>query len=330
MDNMTDAPWPGRARLAHRAAIAAAGSLLLVIALAGCGPFLGHRASPADRAGTAPAIPVGSSSHAISVGGTRRTFLVYRPAALPAAAPLVVMLHGGYGTGEQAEKSYHWDAEADRGHFVVAYPDGVHRAWNTGGGCCGVPGRTNVDDIGFITAMVSAIEHEIPVNAGRVYVTGISNGGIMAYTLACHTAIFAAIGPDSATELGSCPDPAPVSVIHIHGTADTRIPYHGGRGTGVAHIDGPAVPAVNASWRRVDRCAAPVTTTAGAVTTSTAGCPDGRTVELITIAGAGHQWPGATPDPLARRLLHADPPSTALNATQVIWQFFAAHPRSER
>jgi polyhydroxybutyrate depolymerase len=63
------------------------------------------------------------------------------------------------------------------------------------------------------------------------------------------------------------------------------------------------------------------------VTTSTARCPAGRTVELITIAGAGHQWPGSVPDPLAQRLLGLDPPSTALNATQVIWRFFAAHPR---
>lgn len=286
MDNRTDAPGPGRARLAHPAAI--------------------------------------------PVGGIRRTFLVYRPATLPAAAPLVVMLHGGFGSGAQAERSYHWDAEADSGHFVVAYPDGVHRAWNTGGGCCGVPGRTNVDDIGFITAMVSAIEHEIPVNPARVYVTSISNGSIMAYTLACHTTIFAAIGPDSATELGELPGPR-AGLGHPHPRHGRHeIPYHGGRGTGVAHIDGPAVKAVNASWRRVDRCAAPVTTTGGAVTTSAAGCPDGRTVELITIARAGHQWPGATPDPLAQRLLHADPPSTALNATQVIWQFFAARPRPGR
>jgi poly(3-hydroxybutyrate) depolymerase len=97
--------------------------------------------------------------------GTRRTFLVYRPAILPAAAPLVVMLHGGFGTGAQAEKSYHWDTEADRAHFVVAYPDGLDRAWNTGGGCCGVPGRNNADDVGFITAMISAIEHELPSTA---------------------------------------------------------------------------------------------------------------------------------------------------------------------
>ena len=95
----------------------------------------------------------------------------------------------------------------------------------------------------------------------------------------------------------------------------------------MAHIDGPAVPALNARWRGIDHCAAPVVKTAGVVTTSTATCPAGRTVELITIAGAGHQWPGATPNRLAQILLHTDPPSTALNATQVIWQFFAAHTR---
>jgi polyhydroxybutyrate depolymerase len=63
------------------------------------------------------------------------------------------------------------------------------------------------------------------------------------------------------------------------------------------------------------------------VTTSVAGCPAGRAVELITIAGAGHQWPGAAPSRLAQRLLQTDPPSTALDATAVIWRFFAAHAR---
>jgi polyhydroxybutyrate depolymerase len=296
----------------------------LVMFLAGCAPV---QRLPAGGGTTGPAIPIGSSSHTIIVAGVSRTFLVYRPAVLPAAAPLVVMLHGGFGTGAQAERSYHWDTQADRDHFVVAYPNGLDRAWNTGGGCCGVPGRTGADDTGFITAMVSTIEHVLPVSQRRVYGTGISNGGIMAYALACHTTIFAAIGPDSATELGSCRAPAPISVIHIHGTADHNIPYNGGPGDGVAHIDGPPVPALSASWRRIDRCAAPVVKTIGAVTTSTASCPAGRTVELITIAGAGHQWPGAVPDPLAQRLLGLDPPSAALNATRVIWRFFAAHPR---
>jgi polyhydroxybutyrate depolymerase len=300
-------------------------AIALVAALAACGAHLRQEGGQSAAPAAAAPVPVGSSAHVITVGGVTRSYLVYRPAALPAAAPLVVMLHGGFGSGSQAEKSYTWDAEADSGHFLVAYPDGLDRAWNAGGGCCGTPGRTGTDDIGFITAMVSAISRAVPVNRDRVYATGISNGGIMAYDLACHTTIFAAIGPDSATELGGCPDPAATSVIAIHGTADKNIPYDGGEGDGVAQIDGPAVPAVNASWRRTDRCAAPAVTTAGTVTTSVAACPGGRAVQLITIAGAGHQWPGAVPSPLVQRLLHTDPPSSALNATQVIWAFFAAH-----
>jgi polyhydroxybutyrate depolymerase len=308
-------------------AIVAALSMLLTAGLAGCAITPAPASPQPSSSASSLMIPVGSSRHTISVGGVTRSYLVYRPAVLPAAAPLVVMLHGGFGSGAQAERSYHWDAQADRGHFLVAYPDGLDRAWNTGGGCCGTPGQSNVDDIGFITAMVSAIEHEVPVDPDRVYATGISNGGVMDYTLACHTTIFAAIGPDSATEMGSCPSPAPVSVIHIHGTADKFIPYDGGPGVGSGRIDGPAIPALNATWRAIDRCAAPRVTTAGVVTTSIASCPGGRAVQLITIAGAGHQWPGAPADRLAQLLLHTDPPSTALNATAVIWQFFATHPR---
>jgi polyhydroxybutyrate depolymerase len=316
-------------RAAHRGRLAVAGVAVIALAaaLTACGAQLRREARHSAAPAAATLIPAGSSAHVISVDGTTRSYVVYRPAVLPAGAPLVVMLHGGFGSASQAEKSYHWDAEADSGHFLVAYPDGLGRAWNAGGGCCGRPGRVGTDDIGFIAAMVSAISRAVPVNPGRVYATGISNGGIMAYDLACHTAIFAAIGPDSATELGDCPGPAPVSVIAIHGTADKNIPYDGGAGDGIAHIDGPAVPAVIASWRRTDRCAAPVITTAGTVTTSAAACPGGRAVELITIAGAGHQWPGAVPDPLAQRLLQIDAPSTALNATRVIWAFFAAHAR---
>ncbi len=270
-------------------------------------------------------LPVGSSTHALTVGGRKRTYIVYRPADLPASAPLVVMLHGGYGSADQAEKTYGWNDEADREHFLVAYPDGLNRAWNTGGGCCGQSASQNVDDVGFITAMINQIEQEADVDASRIYATGISNGGIMSYALACQTAIFAAIGPDSATQLGDCPHPNQVSVIHIHGTDDTRIRYNGGEGEGTAHIDGPAIPALNATWRAIDGCGAPNVTTSGVVTTSIANCPNGRTVELITIDGAGHQWPGAPGKPLIQKLLGTDPPSTALNATSTIWQFFAQH-----
>lgn len=235
-----------------------------------------------------------------------RTYLLYVPDGLPAHAPLVVMLHGGFGSAAQAERTYGWDRLADTAKFAVAYPDGLGRAWNAGGGCCGRSGADGVDDAGFITAAVADVASQVDIDPKRVYATGISNGGLMTYALACNTSVFAAIGPDSATQLDPCPAPHPTSVLHIHGTADTRIRYDGGRGEGIAHIDGPPVPQLNAFWRNVDRCAAPAVTVDGAVTTSAAECPNGRAVTLLTVDGGGHEWPGF--------------------ATDRLWQFFAAHP----
>ncbi|HEY2791084.1 MAG TPA: PHB depolymerase family esterase [Micromonosporaceae bacterium] len=282
--------------------------------------------TPASAATATSPIPVGKTSYCVEIGGLKRTFHVYRPDGLTKPAPLVVFLHGGYGSGAQAEQYYGWDEEAKAHGFLVVYPDGYDRAWDTGGGCCGVPASLNIDDVAFITAVVAKIEASAPIDLHRVFATGISNGGIMDYRLACSTRLFAAIGPDSATELGSCDIPAPLSVIHIHGTADERIPYTGGPGAGSAHIDGPAVPTVAADWRRLDACAPPMQTTSdhGVITTSTAACAHGRSVELVTIAGAGHQWPGSPDRPVIQDALGLDAPFPDLNATDLIWSFFAA------
>lgn len=259
--------------------------------------------------------------------GLQRSYRLYRPARLPSPAPLVVMLHGGFGTGQQAENSYGWDAKADAEGFVVLYPDGLNRAWNTGGGCCGQPAAKGDDDVGFIAAAVAEVGRTIPLDPKRIFVTGISNGGMMSYTLACRTNVFAAMAPDAATQLTSCPQAAPISVLHIHGSDDTRIRFDGAPGEGVAHIDGPPVLDVIASWRRIDNCERSQTTVDGAVTRSVARCPDGRAVELVLIAGAGHQWPGGKRSPAAEAILGLDPPSTLLNATDEIWSFFKAHPK---
>ncbi|MEE3066507.1 MAG: PHB depolymerase family esterase [Actinomycetota bacterium] len=269
------------------------GAVLLV---AGCASW----STPPSGFGT------GTSVHTINTGGRERNYRLYRPAGVAAPAPLVVMLHGGFGSAEQAERAYGWDQLADTAKIVVAYPEGLHRAWNTnGGGCCGRPAREGVDDVGFITAVVADIAKNIGINASAVFATGISNGGIMSYTLACNTGVFAAIGPDSATQLDACPSPHATSVMHIHGTADRLIPYTGGQGFSV--INGPSVPDVNLFWRNVDRCGTPAATTDGPVTTSTARCPDNRGVVLATVDQGGHDWPPF--------------------ATRSLWEFFAAHPR---
>ena len=149
----------------------------------------------------------------------------------------------------------------------------------------------------------------------------------MDYRLACDTALFAAIAPVAGTLLGECPTPAPVSVLHLHGLADHNIPFDGSPGAGTAKIDGPPVEDVIATWRTIDHCGLPVTTTAPPVTTSRATCDDGRVVELISVAGAGHQWPGSVSRPVLEKVLGLDPPSTALNATDTIWTFFSQHHR---
>jgi polyhydroxybutyrate depolymerase len=282
--------------------------------------------------------PVGTTQYTIPSGGTQRTYLLHRPASLPSGkTPLVIMLHGALGSGKQAEADYGWDAKADSAHFVVAYPNGISRTWAASDGCCGPPARDHVDDVSFIKQVVANISGKVPIDPGRIYVTGISNGGALAYRLACDTDIFAAIGPDSTNMLVPCPSPKPISVMHIHGTADPTFPYTGGPGkrsndgTGKVPADttGPPIPDLIASWRATDNCSAPVETTAGEVTTSVADCPDGRNVTLVTIAGAGHQWPGgAQQKPLGKMLLKLDPPSTALNATDTLWQFFSEHSKS--
>jgi polyhydroxybutyrate depolymerase len=303
--------------------------VLALVLVAGCHGTGGEKAPIGLDSGT--------TQHSLTVGGLARTYRVYRPAGLPTGAvPLVVMLHGALGTGSQAESSYGWDAEADRGHFLVAYPDGYKRSWAVSPQCCGPPAADKVDDVGFITRMVAAISGETAVDQRRIYATGISNGGMLTYRLACDNRIWAAIGPDSATMLGPCPAPAPLSIIHIHGTADQTIPFaggpgkrdNGGQGSDPVKIDGPPIADLVATWRGTDHCGAPAVTEAAPVTRSTATCPDGRSVELITITGAGHQWPGQ-PDvnQAVQRLLKLDPPSTALNATDTIWQFFQDHPQ---
>jgi len=318
----------------------------LVASVAGCtsapdpappptaAPPGGDPTSPTRPGGSPP--PVGSSAQDITVDGYDRTYRVYRPADLPpdGPVPLVVMLHGVLGSGEQAESWYGWNAAADSGGFVVAYPDSRNRAWAVSEECCGVSARDGIDDTSFVAAVVESLSGRLPLDPRRTYVAGISNGGMLAYRLACDTSIFAAVVAVSATMLGDCPAPEPISVLHIHGTADETIPYSGGPGRwdgagrdGVpGNADGPAVPDLAQRWRQIDQCAAPQTSTEATVTTVAASCPGGRAVTLITIAGAGHQWPGSR-QRAGGRLLGLDRPATELDATATGWQFFASHPR---
>lgn len=269
---------------------------------------------------TAPApAPSQSAEHTITVDGEQRTYLLTPPTQDDAA--LVLMLHGGLGSGAQAQRGYNWDELAATEGFAVAYPNGVSGTWNAGD-CCGPAQRDGVDDVAFLLAVVDDISAQYSIDPARIYATGMSNGALMSYRLACDTDVFAAIGPVAGTLVIDCPNPAPISLLHIHGEADDNVPLDGTIGDGVGRVDGTPVADAVGLFRAADDCPEPTTTVVDGVTTTAAECPDGRAVELITIAGAGHQWPGSQP---IREF--ADPPSTALDATAVLWDFFANHPK---
>lgn len=269
-----------------------------------------------------------SKDHRILTDGKERHYLLYRPAQLDrrAPVPLVVVLHGGFGTAEQAEKFYGWDKEADAHGFAVAYPDGYQRSWNAGGICCGKAMKENTNDLQFVTEVIERVSRTENIDPKRVYLTGISNGAALAYRYACEGSYpVAAIGSVAGSFSVGCAHPRAVSVMEIHGTDDQNIPLAGGVGPkGISKVDWLPVQRTVNIFRNANQCRTPSVQQEGPVKTEASQCAGGREVTLVTIQGAGHQWPGSRRhNTLVGMLLPLDEPSDALNATDRLWQFFS-------
>jgi polyhydroxybutyrate depolymerase len=288
--------------MATRSNFVVVGMTLAGMLLIGC--------ASADHAGMPADVAEGTSIQTIDVDGTPRTFRLFRPETLSSAAPLVIVIHGWGFSAEQAEQDYGWNEVAETHRFVVAYPEGVGQSFNAGGACCGPAADRDVDDVEFITAIVEELVQHLPIDERRIYAAGFSNGGVLAYTLACRTSLFAAIGAVAATHVGSCDDPRPTPVMHIHGTADAIVRLDGG----AAVVPGAQpVPAVIMKWRRINDCDAPRESRRGPVITSTAVCPGNRDVTLTVIDGEGHSWPGQTGS------------QSSWDATAALWAMFSRH-----
>jgi polyhydroxybutyrate depolymerase len=263
----------------------------------------------------ASAAPTGTVTRGfVHVDGLTRTYRAYVPAKVRSPAPLVLVFHGGFGTGSRVAAQTGFDAEAERRRFIAVYPDGVGRAWNAGP-CCGFPSRAGVDDVRFVSKLLDKLGRQYAIDKRTIYATGISNGGLIAYRLACQlSGRIAAAAPVATTLITSpCAPKAPVSILHIHGLEDENIPFEGGRGTrGVTGFEWPPVQQGIDTWRELDRCPdAGRTAVEGAVTTMTwRPCRKGTEVRLVTVAGMAHQWPKQPYD-----------------GNTEIWRFFAAHPR---
>ena len=277
----------------------------------------------------------------LEFGGRARSYIVHLPAGYSPGkpTPLVVALHGGGGNARSNAVQTGFNAEADRSGFIVVHPNGSGErrpllnalgrghfyTWNAGS-CCGYAVQHNIDDVGFIRAMLAELQRDYAIDAKRIYASGLSNGGMMSYRLACEMGdSFAAIGVVAAAQTAYEPRPTqPVSVIHIHGSADQNVTLPGGIGAkALDRTPKPPVLEAIEFWAGFNGCAAAQTTQNGRVRQSLySGGRNGSEVAFYLIEGGGHSWPGGE-----QMLAMLDPPSQDLAATSLIWQFFAAHPK---
>lgn len=275
-----------------------------------------------------------SQQRTITVDGMERTYFVFHPARVGSNAPLVIALHGGFGTGPQIEAHTHWDEKAEAGGFVGVFPNGYKNGW-AWGGCCGngqsQGERAPVDDVKFLTLMVQEIEATDHIDPHRIFFTGISAGANMSWRMACQAKFpIAAIAVVAGTIDTECDSPQKLSVMSVNGTLDTQIPIAGWKSTGPYVRDIlPSIPADLDKWLALDDCGKPSPTANGVLTTTDWTCSGAYEVKWFVIAGAGHQWPGADqPSAAAIARIRAAGsnialPSTAMNATDEIWKFFS-------
>jgi polyhydroxybutyrate depolymerase len=285
-----------------------------------------ENASPtaAPAADCTPARPhdPGASRASLASGGSERQYILSVPDSYAGVAqvPLVIALHAFGGTAQSmSDLTGITDAAGKRG-WIVALPEatGSPQSWNAEGFTAGT------DDSGFLRDLIAELSSSLCIDTGRIFATGYSNGGAMALRAACDLAgTFGAVAPVAAP-YPTCQ--ADVPIIAFHGSQDATVPYEGGIGPDGTNY-APVHKSVS-SWARAIGCdGLPVISRAAAdVEISTyARCPLGDSEALLySVLNGGHTWPGAAVDyPVA----DAGVTSHAISATELMLDFFEAHPR---
>jgi polyhydroxybutyrate depolymerase len=311
----------------------------------GCPGSEGRPGKRPVAATSAPATSAPASRSAVDwqgpvdVRGVERTYLLHLPPSYDSRkpAPLVLVFHGGRGSGKRVARMTGFSRLADEKGFIVVYPDGLDGHWNDGRPR---PGESPPDDVAFISTLIDRLGTLLAIDRKRVYATGISNGAIFAQRLGCELPDkIAAIAPVAGTLArdlaGKCRPSQSVSVLMIHGTADAFVPYGGGEVRGDIGGRVLSVKETAAMWAQANGCVdaapqeqmlAPKSASGLPVRRETWGpCKAGTDVVVYTVEGGGHTWPGApAPRAMARVV---GPTSQDFDATRVIWEFFELHPK---
>ena len=279
-----------------------------------------------------------------------RTYIIHIPQGHDKSAqvPLVLALHGRGTTAEGmvliTRRGFNY--LADRDGFIVVYPNGIERNWNDGRMDEEANDRAhmeNIDDVGFISALIDSMIEEYNVDPGRVYVTGMSNGALMAYRLACGLSFkIAAIAPVDGNMpsllMSECSPSEPVSVLAINNVNDPLVPFEGGMIIGNYRKTklGKVLSADKsiAFWVLHNQCSSePVITRepdrdlkdgTQVTTKEYLNGIKGTEVILYIIDGGGHTWPGGLQYLPAWKIGKT---SREFDANEVIWSFFKRHSR---
>jgi polyhydroxybutyrate depolymerase len=323
----------------HRHRMGTLLAAVLMTGLAACG------ARGAGPQTTLPSPPQpGRFTLVLPAGGHNRIVHVHIPPGYRSdgRVPLVLLLHGGGGNGEYALDQDRWADTADREGFVVFAPDGLGgfpnlpeglrvnpRLWNDGQFPADSP-MAAVDDVAFLTQLLTDLRRLVPHDVRRVYCVGHSNGGGMTLRLAAESSLrFAAIGTVSGTLGIDAPRlDSPPPTLAILGTRDPIVPPDGGpvRTPWGVRITPPATVQF-ATWARALGCETEpklVSQQAEVRRFVYSARHDGPTLTAMYLDGHGHHWPG-TKRVLPERIL--GPNTTTLNATEVLWEFFEQHTR---
>ncbi|MDD2718011.1 MAG: PHB depolymerase family esterase [Candidatus Wallbacteria bacterium] len=270
----------------------------------------------------------------------KRTYILHIPPQYDGkkALPLVLVLHGGAGNAKQTAKWLGFSEKADKNGFIVVYPNGSGLlkekllTWNSGN-CCGYALRKKIDDVGFIRLLIEVLENTLKIDPCRIFATGISNGGMMSYRLACELSDkLAAVAPVAgALNCETKMMKYPVSLIVFHGTADQHVLYKGGEPKktillGTQRVDKSVAESVG-FFVKFDGCSTvsqKVEMGKNINVDIYSGGKNETEVILYTIKGMGHAWPGGT-----AYAPGADQPNLDISATNQIWEFFKSHPRKK-
>jgi len=280
-----------------------------------------------------------TTKHTLRFDGRTRTYILHFPPQYDGSDsfPLVIALHGGGGNSKNMMEKTGFNNLSDEKGFIIVYPDGIGRfknrllTWNAGH-CCGYALDNDIDDVGFIRALIDKLQENLNIDSKRIYVTGHSNGGMMTYRLGAELSdIIAAIAPLAGTIGGKenenstlimIPEPNyPVSVIALHGLLDESVPYNGGHGNNTRNdrID----LSVNQSisfWVEHNGCNITpnrnISDSGNVIIDYYLNGENNSEVALVTVLNGGHSWFGSDKDTTENQ---------EINATQIIWNFFEDH-----